>query len=103
MRRIAVANNGHTAMGYVLTETPPADWLEIAPTSGVISSFGSQPVDLTLTCTSVGDFGTVALVTSSDPCHPETPLQITLHCAPDGIFADGFESGNTNAWDSTSP
>ena len=103
VRRIAVTNDGHLPMGFDLTETPPVDWLTIVPTSGVIPAFASQPVDLTLTCLSVGDFGTVALVTSNDPCQPETPLQVTLHCAPDGIFADGFEAGDTNAWTSTSP
>jgi len=103
VRRVTVANDGHAGMGFDLIETPPADWLEIAPTSGAIPAAGSQPVDLTLTCLSVGDFGTVALVTSNDPCQPETPLQVTLHCAPDGIFADGFESGDTTAWLSTFP
>lgn len=28
---------------------------------------------------------------------------IEIHTAPDGIFADGFESGNTDAWSSTTP
>ncbi len=28
---------------------------------------------------------------------------VEIHIAPGGIFADGFESGNTNAWSFTTP
>ncbi len=102
-RTLALADAGHVDLSFDITELPPVDWLTVSPVGGVIPALSEQTIGLGLVCPEVGDHGAVLLVASNDPCDPEVELQVTLHCLPDGLFADSFETGNTEAWSGAVP
>ena len=62
-----------------------------------------NPRDENLKAWSLGDSGAgTPFATGATPAVAYGRL-IEIHIGPGGMFADGFESGNTNAWSFTTP
>jgi len=102
-RSLTLADAGHVDLIFDILEVPPEDWLTVSPTTGVIPALNQTPIRLDLACTGEGDFGTDLVVNSNDPCNPGAVVSVVMHCLPDGLFADGFETGDTSAWASVAP
>jgi len=90
---------GHSVAGFTVEHAPDSDQVT---TIGSISDLGDGSYEVTLTETGATGVD-VFLITADDGVRPVVlpPRRATLDLVP--LFADGFESGNTSGWSSTSP
>jgi hypothetical protein len=69
-----------STLNYTVTENPPVSWLSVSPTSGTLTSFQSDILDVTLDATGLtpGSYTTEVLVAGDDPANPEDTVSVSL-------------------------
>ncbi|MEX1311262.1 MAG: DUF1028 domain-containing protein [Candidatus Sulfomarinibacteraceae bacterium] len=90
---------GHSVAGFTVEHAPDSDQVT---TIGAITDLGNGAYEVILTETAATGVD-VFLITADDGVRPVVlpPRRATLDLVP--LFADGFESGTTSGWSSTSP
>jgi hypothetical protein len=90
---------GHGVAGFTVEHAPDSDRVT---TIGAITDLGNGSYEVTLA--ESGGIGVdVFIITADDGVRPVVlpPRRATLDLVP--LFGDGFESGDTSGWSSTSP
>jgi uncharacterized repeat protein (TIGR01451 family) len=85
---LSVHNVGGTDLQWALSESPPVDWLNVAPVQGTVASSAKMDVILNLDATglSEGDYSTTLEITSNDPVEPSMTVTVNL-----GVTRDDYK------------